>query len=334
MNTKRIAIELTRFAFRTDGQDAPQELLESVRLAERQGYESAWFPGDRGIPARIGWLAGQTRTIRLGTGILPVFNRTATLTAETASALDNFSDHRFILGLGAGNPLAVEGLQGIPYADPLGRTREYLEIIRLLLAGKKVDYTGPTYTLRGVSIPMSGPTRVPLYLAAYAPKMLELAGELADGVLLNWPSPRYIPLALEHLERGARRSGRTLKDIDVAAYIRVAVTDDPGSVQRPLARQIVSFARYPSPRALFERGGFAQELAQVQSALERHDEESAIAAVSERMRAELGLCGTAAHCTAELERLRSAGIQLPIIAPFVFNDGGRSLETTVKAFHG
>ncbi len=325
---------MTRFAFRTDGQDAPQELLESVRLAERQGYESAWFPGDRGMPARIGWLAGQTRTIRFGTGILPVFNRTATLTAETASALDNFSEHRFILGLGAGNPLAVQGMQGIPYANPLGRTRECLEIIRSLLAGKKVDYAGPTYTLRGVRIPLSGPTRVPIYLAAYAPKMLELAGELADGVLLNWPSPRYIPLALEHLELGARRSGRTLKDIDVAAYIRVAVTDHPESVQGALARQIVSFARYPSPRALFERGGYTQELPLILGALERDDEEGAIAAVSERMRAELGLCGTAAFCNAEVEKFRVAGIQLPIIAPFVFNDGGRSLENTVKAFHG
>lgn len=325
---------MTRFAFRVEGQDVPQELLESVRLAEQQGYESIWLPGDRGAPARIGWLAAHTKSIRFGTGILPVFNRTATLTAETAAALDSFTDHRFVLGLGAGNPLTVEGLQGIPYVDPLHRTRETLEIVKGLLNGNPVDYAGATYKLRRVSIGLKAPAKVPIYLAAYAPKMLELAGELADGVLLNWPSAKYIPQALEHLERGARRAGKTLNDIDVAAYIRVAVTNLPESVQGALARLIVSYARYPFPRGLFERGGFGTELGRIQTALERNDEEAAIAAVSDEMRAALGICGTAAYCEAEVEQMRQAGIQLPIIAPFVFNDGGHSLRDTLMAFKG
>ncbi|MCE2463330.1 MAG: LLM class flavin-dependent oxidoreductase, partial [Dehalococcoidia bacterium] len=176
---------------------------------------------------------------------------------------------------------------------------------------------------------------VPIYLAALGPKMIELAGETADGVLLNWASPDYLRQARDHIRRGAEKAGRNPEDIDVACYLRTAVVDDLERVKPELRGQIARYFRMPYYRDYFRQMGFEEETAAVSQALARSDTATAAAAISDEMQSELGIFGTAEECRQRIEHLRSLGLRQPVIAPFmVGDDANESFRATIGAFSG
>jgi F420-dependent oxidoreductase-like protein len=169
----------------------------------------------------------------LGTGILQVGTRSPALVAMTAMTLARLSEGRFLLGLGSSGPQVMEGLHGVPFAHPLGRTRETIEIIRSVFAGEKVRYEGRHFQLplpggEGKALRLSQPANedIPIYLATLSPKMLALTGEAADG----WLGTSFVPEAadtyLEPIAAGATKAGRTLADIDVSEGAELAFGDD------------------------------------------------------------------------------------------------------------
>ena len=225
---------------------------------------------------------------------------------------------------------------GFPLTGPLTRLRETVEIVRRLLRGEQVTYEGRIYNLQETSL---GFTLVrpdmPIYLAALRPQMIELAGEIADGVLLNWASPSYLPQAIEHLRRGAERAGRNLEDIDVACYLATAVVDEPALARPAIQRQIVVQFSMPFYSYYFEQTGFNEEAAAVSEALARGDIDAAAAAVSEEMQDEVAIVGSAEHCRRQVEARRSLGVNLPVIAPHPLIDGSvESHRATIEAFSG
>ena len=248
--------------------------------------------------------------------------------------MDLISNHRFILGLGIGHRAAVEGAHGITFERPLSRIRETVNIVRLLLKGEKVHYAGKVFSVKNGNLGAFQEFPVPIYLAALGPKMIEMAGEIADGVLLNWTAPEHIKEALGHLERGAARAGRNLDDIDVACYIRVAVTADEEMVRAPLRRQILRYARMDYYRDFFARTGFAEEIQAVGLYLAQDDRDNAAAAVSEKMQRQLAVFGTADFCRQEIEKIRALGIKMPVIAPFSVGGVSNSYRATIEAFSG
>ena len=176
---------------------------------------------------------------------------------------------------------------------------------------------------------------LPIYLAALGPRMIELAGEIADGVLLTWASPGYLQRAIQHLRRGAEKAGRNPEDIDVACYLRTAVADDAEHVRPVLQRQIARYFNMPFYRNYFEQSGFKEETAAVTRALARGDDNAAAAAISDAMQNEVAIWGSAEHCRREVEARRSLGLKLPVIAPFaVDGDAGESFRATIQAFSG
>ncbi len=211
-----------------------------------------------------------------------------------------------------------------------------MEIVRQLLRGERVTYSGKIFSLRDHSLGFSLVRQdTPIYLAALGPQMIELAGEIADGVLLNWASPSYLPEAIDHLRRGAQRAGRDPDGIDVACYMRTAVVDAPKAAGPSTRRQIARYFSMPFYRIYFAQIGFGQEAAAVSSALDRGDVEAAASAISDSMQAELAIVGTPEHCRREIEARRALGLKQPVIAPFtVGDDTGKSFRDTISAFSG
>lgn len=213
------------------------EPLKIVPEAERLGYDSAWVGEAYGADAvsAVGWMAARTERIRLGTSIMQMVARTPAMTAMTAAGLDQLSEGRFTLGLGTSGPQVAEGWHGVRFDKPLGRSREYVAIVRAALAREgAVEHAGehfrlplpdgPGKALKLATTPVQQP--VPIYVAAMGPKNTELAGEVADGWLPILFSPGHASYFRKSLEAGAARSGRSLVDFAMTPMVSILVTDD------------------------------------------------------------------------------------------------------------
>ena len=317
-----------------DPQISSQEHRELASLAEKSGYESVWVPegGGRDALTQLTAIAMTTQHLKLSTGILPVFSRTPMLTAMSAAGLAAVSQGRFILGLGVGHGPAVENGQGVTFYRPLTRLRETITIVRRLLRGESVTYQGRVFRVRDAGLGEAAPAEpVPIYIAALGPRMLELGGEVADGVLLNWTASEYLKEAVEHVRRGAAKAGRDLSEIDIAGYVRVAVEDDVTAARASLQRQIARYAGMPYYSNFFDDTGFQAEMATAHQALGRGDAETAYNAITPEMQDQVAVVGTAEHCRTELEKRRSLGLQLPVVAPFAVDDSRTSYRQTIEA---
>src|SRR5215472_711782 len=203
--------------------------------AEKVGLDVLWVAEAWGsdAPSALGYYAACTDRMLRGSGVIQVGTRTPVAVAQAAITLSNLSGGRFLLGLGASGPQVIEGLHGVPFARPLARMRETVQIIRQALDGSKIDFSGTEFTVPrpGEAVPMRLSARpghaIPLYLAALSPAMLRLTGEIADG----WLGTSFVPEAAHgayfaHLDQGLARSGRARADLDVCQGAEVAFAKD------------------------------------------------------------------------------------------------------------
>src|SRR5579862_4426417 len=213
-----------------------EDQLHIVQEAEKLGYDSVWAAEAYGSDTAtvLGWLAGQTSTIRLGAAIFQMPARSAAMTAMTAATIDQLSGGRMLLGLGTSGPQVAEGWHGQRFGRQLQRTREYVAVVRMALARERVEFHGETIELPlpdGPGKPlklMISPVqeRIPIYLAAIGPKTTELAGEIADGWIPTFFSPDHVAEFRALLEEGAGRAGRSLDGFDIAPTVQAYVSDD------------------------------------------------------------------------------------------------------------
>ena len=274
----------------------------------------------------------KTERVRLGTGILPIYARTATNTAMGAAGMAAVSGGRFILGLGVGHRPSVEGRDGVPFTRPISRLRETIRIVRGLLSGDSVTVKGRHFNVSDASLGAAAPgERVPIYVAALGPQMLELAGEMADGVLMNWTAESFIPQAVEHIRRGARIAGRDISEIDIAGYVRVATGGDEEAVRDSLRGQVARYASNTFYRNFFAETGFGREMSEAAEALAAGDLARASEAITREMQDQVAVVGTPAQCREALERRRAVGLQMPVVAPFATGDNRESHRQTIAA---
>jgi probable F420-dependent oxidoreductase len=286
-----------------------------VRQAEERGFESVWVGEAWGTETctLAAALLARSRRIAVGTGIVSLYLRPPTLTAMQAATLDIVAPGRARLGLGV-STRNINSFHGIPWDAPVSRTREYVAILRRLLAGERVTYEGKFYQPRGFQLSTPAPQRLPIYLAAVNPQMLQLAGEVADGVLLAWLPAAQVPHSLAEIARGAARAGRSLSDIDIGCYIHTAVTNDRAQTLKQLRRVLVGYCQANTYIQGFRRFGYGDILDQVHSYWQAGDRAGAEAAIPARMVEDLYAFGTAEECRTQIERFRQAGIQLPVVA--------------------
>ncbi|MEX2279034.1 MAG: LLM class F420-dependent oxidoreductase [Acidimicrobiia bacterium] len=220
----------------------PGGVDEQIAVAEQLGFDSLWTAEAYGSDALtpLAWWGSKTSTIKLGTGITQMSARTPAATAMAAMTLDHLSGGRFILGLGVSGPQVVEGWYGLPYPKPLARTREYVEIVRRIVAREdRVTFDGEHYTLpypggTGLGKPLKSTlhprrTDLPIYLAAEGPKNVALAAEIADGWLPFWFSPKADAFYREALAEGFARPGarHTLETFEVVSPTPIIIHPDP-----------------------------------------------------------------------------------------------------------
>lgn len=305
-------------------------MVELAVLAERLGYHSVWIPEGQGREAfaLLGAMATATERIGLATGVIPVFSRPPALAAMGLATLDDLSGGRLVFGIGAGHAEISGRAYGVPFRDPVTAVREFVEIVRRAMRGETVRFDGRVFRVGGFALESVPRRVVPVYVAALRDRMLSLAGEVGDGVLLNWATPARVRVAVEVVRRAAAAAGRT-EAVHVACFVRVCVTDRPGPAREVLRRLIASYARLRAYRALWRRSGFAEEMARVEEAAGARPE-AVVRAVSDRMVEALGLIGDPAEVYRGLQAFRDAGVDLPIIYPFAVGPGDRAYRDTLE----
>jgi probable F420-dependent oxidoreductase len=315
-------------------QMSPSDIQSLGALAEESGYGEIWMTEGSGRDSltQLTAIATATSRIGLGSGILPMFSRTPLITAMSAAGLAAVSDGRFILGLGIGNRPATEDGHGVAYSQPMAHLRDMVHIVRGLLQGKEVSHQGKAIAVSKVSLGDAIPqTKVPIYIAALGPRMLRLAGEIADGVLLSWTTASYLEQAIQLVRDGAIRVGRDPDEVEISGYLRVAVTDDLAAGRASLQREIARYAGGSHYRSFFQNTGFGSEMAGTQAARDHADNPATAAAISESMQAELGVVGPAEVCQARIEELRAMGLTKIVIAPLTVGEIKSSYERAILA---
>ena len=216
--------------------------IELIQQAESMGYDSVWTAEAYGNDAvtSAAYVLAQTSKIRVGTAIMQMPARTPAMCAMTAMSLDQLSDGRFIVGLGASGPQVVEGWHGVPYGKPVTRTKEYIQIMRKIFEREgPVEFDGQMYQMpnqsegtTGLGKPLksilAAASDIPIYTASITPAGLRCAGEVADGVFPVWMDPNKYDVLGESIEQGFEKAGngKSLKDFDVAPFVTVAMNDD------------------------------------------------------------------------------------------------------------
>jgi len=311
-----------------------QDQLEIVLEAERLGYDSVWTAEAYGSDAAtiLGWLAGQTSTIKLGSAIFQMPARSAAMTAMTAATLDQLSDGRMLLGLGSSGPQVSEGWHGVRFARQLQRTREYFEVVRMALRRERVDFHGQTLELPlpdgpGKALKLTiAPVQetIPIYLAAIGPRNTALAGEIADGWIPTLFSPEHVSEFRPLLEEGAARSGRSLEGFALAPTVNVYVGDDVAAARDRMRPFLALYVGGMGSReqnfynALVGRYGFEDAAREVQDLYLEGRREEAAGALPDELIDMVTLAGPRDHVRERLQVFREAGVHTLGVTPMAF----------------
>ena len=298
---------------------SPPEVVECVQLAEELGYESAWVAEGHGGDqfSVLTACALATNTILLGTSITSVFVRSAPTIAMAAACVDQFSGGRFILGLGSSHKVQVEPEHGLIFSQPVQRLRECMDIVRVLLRDGQVSYKGSVFNIERFDLGFEPVRRkIPIYIGAVFPKMLEICGEISQGAMLTWCTLEHARKASEHVALGARRAGRNPEEVDVATLLPCTVSDNKEEARDLMRLAIASYSsQFPRYRRLMAEAGFVEELEAVSQAWNEGDKERALRLVPIGLIDKIGIVGSPDECQQRIQDYRRAGITLPLISP-------------------
>jgi F420-dependent oxidoreductase-like protein len=331
------------------GLTAPEQ-LQLVQEAERLGYDSVWTAEAYGSDAAtiLGWLAGQTTSIRLGAAIFQMPARSAAMTAMTAATLDQLSDGRMLLGIGTSGPQVAEGWHGQRFARQLQRTREYVEVVRMALARQRVEFHGETLELPlpdgpGKALKLTiAPVQpsMPIYLAAIGPRNTTLAAEIADGWLPTLFSPEHVSEFRPLLEEGFARAGggKGFADFDIVPTVSVNVSDDLEAARDSMRGYIALYVGGMGSRkqnfynALVQRYGFEDAAREVQSLYLEGRKDEAAAALPGELIDTVALVGPRDRVRERLSVYREAGVGTLMVSPMAwsFEDRLAQLRTVAE----
>ncbi len=310
-----------------------QQTVDFVLEAEKLGLDICWVAEAWGsdAPSPLGYLAGRTERLLLGSGVIQLGTRTPVSIAMTALTLSYLSGGRFLLGLGASGPQVIEGLHGVPFARPLARMRETVQIVRRVLAGEKVSFSGQEFGIplpggdgRPMRLSVPPDPGIPIYLAALAPKMLRLTGEVADGWLGTSFVPEGARAYFEHLDAGLSAAGRTRADLDVCQGAEVAFAADEQELHEMVSgrRKELAFSLGGMGSAntnfyndAYSRQGWAEVAAEVRQRWQAGDRDGAAGLVTDQMVLATTLIGTEPMVSERLRAWREAGVNTVRLYP-------------------
>lgn len=292
-----------------------QDTITRVRWAEANGYDDAWF-GDGGAPDSLTMaaaIAHETKRLRVGVAVTPVYSRTPAVLAATANVLGQLLPGRFVMGLGSSSQAMMDGWHGMPLDKPLTRVKETALMVRAMLAGKKSNFDLETLRSHGYrQVPLEH--SVPIYLAALRPKMIEMAAEIGDGVVFNlWPSGA-LPKMIEHVKIGAERAGKNWEDVEVVNRHQVVVTNDKASARDAFRRAFAPYYATPVYNKFLAWAGYEDTAAAIREGWATKDREKTTGALSDAIVDEIAIIGSAEECRERLKWCAETGIHTHIIA--------------------
>jgi probable F420-dependent oxidoreductase len=305
-----------RIALTVPNSAGVQATIEDAQWAEAAGYDDVWFADINGGDAltMAAALAMSTSRVRIGTAIIPVFTRTPAVFASTVHVLHKVSNGRFILGLGSSSQTMMENWNGLNFEKPLTRVKETTQIVRSMLVGEKSDFDGKTlYThgYRQAPLPDGGP---PIYIAGLRGKMLEMAAEVGDGVILNLFPKKALPKMMEHIRIGAERGGKKLEDIEIVCRHQVMVTDDAPRIKDLFRSHFAPYYATPVYNKFLAWAGYEENAQAIREGWAARDRNKTTAALKDNLVDEIASIGSAEYCHDRIREYADMGITTHILA--------------------
>lgn len=294
-----------------------------AKLAEDAGFGNIWITdhyNNRDVWTTLAVLSLLTNKISLGTGVTNPYTRNAAITASSIASINELSGGRAILGIGPGDKATFDKM-GIDWDKPLSRVKETVLAIRAFLAKEQVSQAG----FKGAQMSFST-SKIPIYIGAQGPKMLELAGAISDGVLINASHPDDFKFAVPMIHAGAEKAGRKPEDVQVCAYASFSADKDTAKAVNA-SKIVVAFIVAGSPENVLERHGIGMDEARaISEAISRFDFKGAMDGVTTRMTEAFSISGAPADCRARIDELLSTGVtQIVVGSPI-----GPNKESAIK----
>lgn len=317
-----------------------EDIVRSILTAEKAGFNCALLSESayRDATILLGKILSKTKRIRVGTNIVNVYSRTPTQIAMALATLNEVYNQRIeLLALGASNPHWIEKFHGVKFEKALSKMKEYVTVIRALFSGENVNCAGQHFTVHDVQF-RDKPVKIPIYLGVTGPKMLRLAGEVADGVILNSLStPQYIRYAIDQIKAGAADGSRDWKKIDIGCSIVVAASKDEKAARRAAARAFLYYMRIPNDfDPLIRESGFdPKEFEPIREAYWGGDMLKTLTSptgtgnmsraesmVTDKMLDAFTVYGNPRRCRERLAEYEKAGVTFPVIRSAVDEETG------------
>ncbi len=294
---------------------AVDKIVKWVKAAEDGGFDNVWVTdhyNNRNIYMLLTAVALSTNRITIGTGVTNPFHINPAWTASAVATLDELSGNRTILGIGPGDVTTLRTL-GIASEKPLSAMKECVDIIRRLWRGETVQFEGKVFSMKGARLNYRPKRLPPVYMGAQGPKLLELAGTIADGVLINAAHPRDFKFAVEQIRKGASATGRDVSKIDVVAYASVSVDYERGKA-REKAKEVVAFIVAGSPPEVLKRHEISPESAsRILEFLEKGKFGDAFNAVTDQMLDSFAICGRPSEIVDKIADILKIGVTQVVV---------------------
>src|SRR5690242_18008410 len=316
-----------------DGFYSIQEMIELARLADEIGMESVWMSDHLcfrdSLTTCMGLLA-TTQKIKVAPAPMSPYSRTPIISAMSVATMDEFAPDRVIASPGTGNAAALKEA-GIESPHPLQTMREYVEILRRLLKGETVNYQGKMFHMNGAKMGFVPANPIPMYITAVRSRMLQLGGEIGEGVLLSAGcAPGYIQKCLADIAKGAEKTGKKLKDIDVAGFVTASVADDPREAIEANKIFLAYIFRNTHHAENIRLGGGKVDQEQLAQAVAKRDWETAKKFISDEVVFAHSVAGTPAECGRQLERFTNGGLNLPVVLPMGTQEARKRVVRMVR----
>ena len=292
--------------------------------AENSGFDNLWITdhyGNRNVYVTLAAAAIYTNKITFGTGVTNPWMVNPVITAQAIATLNELAPGRVVLGMGAGDKTTLEAV-GIEMGKPLAAVKEAIDIFRKLTNGEKVAFQGEVFKAAGAKFNFKTANKIPVYVGAQGPKMLEMAGKIGDGVLINASHPSDIQFAVQMANEGMKQVGKSPADVDITAYTSFSVNEDPKKAVKA-ATPVVAFIVAGSPAAVLEKHKIDVAKAdELRGALKVGDFPKALTAVTPEMLDAFSICGTPDTCIEKIAALQKIGISQFVV--------GSPIGTNVK----
>jgi 5,10-methylenetetrahydromethanopterin reductase len=279
--------------------------------AEKLGYDSVWITdhfNNRNVYVSLSFIANYTDKIKLGPGVTNPYLVHPIMTAQSIASLSEVAPGRVMCGLGAGDRTSLE-IVGADTSKPLTTIRESVEIIRRQLDREKTSYDGSIYKIKaGARFNFKVDEKIPIYIGAQGPKMLQLAGKIGDGALINASNPEEIKRAVEQVKTGAEKAGRTPSDVDIAAYTSFSVAENEKKAKKAV-EPVVAYIVAGSPSSVLESFDISTETADmIRYNLAERKWGEAFGAVDSKMIDAFSVCGTPEKCVEKIGEILTSGV--------------------------